>query len=152
MTNKNLVFKPKSKKLTEKKDTASFTLHCYPSDDTRINQIYVDVDDFLFLYLAYGIVINQTGLDMYEGDSLKKEDWLKLLNEARKLARFDTFQNMYDYVQQKKIEIDRFYYNLEENSEYIWNECEEINIMLDDLFAWTEFVMKDGDEIEILGL
>ena len=89
---------------------------------------------------------------MYEGDSLKKEDWLKLLNEARKLARFDTFQNMYDYVQQKKIEIDRFYYNLEENSEYIWNECEEINIMLDDLFAWTEFVMKDGDEIEILGL
>lgn len=148
----NKIFKPKSKKLTEREDTASFTLHCYPSDDTRINQIYIDVDDFFFLYLAYGIVIDRSGLDMYEGDSLKKEDWLKLLNEARKLVRFDTLQNMYDYVQQKKIEIDRFYYNLEENSEYIWNDRKEIDIMLDDLFDWTEFVMKDGDKIEILGL
>ena len=60
---------------------------------------------------------------------------------------------MYDYLQQVKQEISYDYtYSLTNYPDAVWNDRKEIDSMLDDIFAWTEFIMKDGDEIEILGL
>lgn len=154
MANDNLIFKPKSKKLTQKRESTDYIiLHCYPSDDRNLNQLYIHKGDFLFLALAYGMIIDHSGLDIYECYSLNKQDLLKLLNEARKLVRFNAFKDMYDYVQKIKPEMDYDYkYSLTNYPETVWSERKEIDSMLDDIFVWTEFVMKDGDEIEILGL
>ena len=106
MMNNTLIFKPKSKKLNQERSTTDYiVLWCYPSDDRRLNQLYIHQDDFLFLAVAYGIAIDHSGLDIYECYALKKQDWLKLLNEARKLVRFNSFKDMYDYLQQVKQEI-----------------------------------------------
>lgn len=154
MMNNTLIFKPKSKKLSQERSTTDYiVLWCYPSDDRRLNQLYIHQDDFLFLAVAYGIAIDHSGLDIYECYALKKQDWLKLLNEARKLIRFNSFKDMYDYLQQVKQEIAYDYtYSLTNYPDAVWNDRKEIDSMLDDIFAWTEFIMQDGDEIEILGL
>ena len=152
MTN-NRIFKPTSKKLTVGDDGAYITLQCYPSDAHRENRVYIQEDDFLFLALAYAIVIDRKGLDIYECYALNKQIWLRLLNEAQKLTQFDSFEKMYNYVKQKKIEmVSDFSYLLEEYPEEVWKECKDIQFMLKDLLRWTEFVMKEGDEVEILGI
>ena len=150
MTNDKLIFRPRSKKLTERKESGYNSLRCYPSDEQRTNQIYIEIDDFFVIVLAYGKVINRAGLNIYEHYSFKKQDWLKLLNEARKIVCFSSFGDMYNYVH--RLEIVNLGYSMEDNSKEIWNERKEIDSMLDDLFAWTEFVMKDGDKVEILGV
>ena len=149
----NKIFKPTSKKLTIVDDGAYITLYCYPSDAHRENRLFIQEDDFLFLALAFGMIIDREGFDIYECYSVNKRAWLILLHRAQKLTEFDSFEKMYDYVKQGKTKMAMDYsYLLENYPEEVWKEREEIQLMLKDIIRWTEFVMKDGDKIEILGI
>lgn len=154
---KDLIFRLQSKKILTKKDLEStdltnhFVLLDGESSDRFFTRIGIWEDDFLFLALAYGLVIDNKGLDEYKCYCLNKQDWLKLLNEALKLVQFKTFQEMYDYVKSAKIGIHyEFSWMLDKDSEMVWNEKEEIKLMIEDLQKWTTNVIKE--EIEIWGL
>ena len=108
----NKIFKPISKKIFVGKDkskeewTPYYTMHCYPSDNTRDNELHIWDDDFLFVQLAYGTAIDKQGFDPYEYHSFTKTEWLHMLKEARKLTEFKTFEDMYNYVLKASVGMD----------------------------------------------
>lgn len=158
MTNKK-IFKPTSKKIFVGKDKAKeewtpyYTMRCYPSDDTRDNELHIWDNDFLFVQLAYGTAIDKQGFDPYEYHSFTKTEWLQLLKEARKLIEFKTFEDMYNYVLKTGTDMDfDLKYTLNNYQESVWDMRQETQIILDDLLRWTDFIMKDGDKIDIYDL
>lgn len=155
----NKIFKPKSKKIfvgeegRKKAWSPAFEFLQSKSDNTEINRISIYEDDFLFIMLAFGLAVDHEGFDEYECYSLTKKQWLKLLEEAKKVVSFDTFDDMFEYVvkQGKKTKYDGLYF-LNHCGKSIWEDHKEAQVMVDDLFAWTDIIMKDDDEMEILGL
>lgn len=155
----NKIFKPISKKIFVGKDkskeewTPYYTMHCYPSDNTRDNELHIWDDDFLFVQLAYGTAIDKQGFDPYEYHSFTKTEWLHMLKEARKLTEFKTFEDMYNYVLKASVGMDfNLKHTLNNNQKYVWDMRQETQVILNDLLRWTEFIMKDGDQIEIYDL
>ena len=69
---KDLIFRLQSKKILTKKDLEStdlinhFVLLDRQSSDRFFTRIGIWEDDFLFLALAYGLVIDNKGLDEYK--------------------------------------------------------------------------------------
>ena len=60
---------------------------------------------------------------------------------------------MFEYVvKQGKYTNYNGLYFLNNNGKSIWNALKEAQIMLEDLFAWTEIILKEDDGVEILGL
>lgn len=158
MTN-NKIFKPKSKKIfvgeAGRKQVMNPCFELLPgrADNTPKNKISIYEEDFLFIMPAFGLAVDPAGFDEYECYHLTKQQWLNLLEEAQKIVSFAAFDDMFEYVvkQGKHTSYDGLYF-LNNNGKSIWNARKEAQIMLEDLSAWTETILKEDDGVEILGL
>lgn len=115
--------------------------------------ISVENDDFTLLGWSLAFILNDR-FDEYDSYFLSSKDWLRVLNQSEKILNFDDFDELFDYFRAWKtnnVYVDYMIYNLNHSGEYFWHHKNKYKKQIADLKKWSELVLKDCDEIKIIG-
>lgn len=124
------------------------------STGNKATSLHISVDDFLLLSWCLTYITGDC-FDEYGEYRFTREQWNEILCEAEKILAFESFDDLFDYTVDWKINYcpgnNCMLVNMNCSGADYWEHRDKYRKQIKDIREWSELVLNSGDMMDVYG-